>query len=549
MRFIGFKIFGIALGLLLLMGAVALLSLRMTRTVDDQLQILDRNYYPAYVALAHANIHTVEESAFIRRLILALNEDPRDETKIADLRARVEAAGKASDEDLTEARGRINEQIADPLDFGDNIELARLDTRVEFLQEQRQKYEAVFARLRSAATGRAAEAAIVLDQLDEARDDFDRRIAAARTEMRHLAGNAIVGTRAYQQHVIVIGLALLVIAGTAAVERGALDTVVPVTSRDEIGRLTQSFNNMVGELRVKAKIRETFGKYVDPRIVAGLIDRPELTDPTGSRRQMTILFCDMKGFTSFSEGMTPAGLVNVLNRYLTVISDPVRHNNGIIDKYIGDAVMAFWGPPFTGAEEQARLACFSALEQLAALPGFQAELPDLTGVRRGLPTVNIRVGIATGEVVIGSIGSELTRSYTVIGDTVNFASRLEGASKAYGTRVLISEATQLLAGDAVETREIDAVLVVGKSEPERIFELLGRKGEVSVERLELRDTFVAALADYRERKWDKAAKGFRDCLTITPDDPPSKVFLDRIARFADEAPAEEWGGVWALQSK
>jgi adenylate cyclase len=573
MRFIGFKIFGIALGLLLLMGAVALLSLRMTRTVDDQLQILDRNYYPAYVALAHANIHTVEESAFIRRLILALNEDPRDETKIADLRARVEAAGKASDEDLTDARGRINEQIADPLDFGDNIELARLDTRVEFLQEQRQKYEAVFARLRSAATGRAAEAEIVLDQLDEARDDFDRRIAAARTEMRHLAGNAIVGTRAYQQHVIFIGLALLVIAGllgltlaaavttglvrpvrrllagTAAVERGALDTVVPVTSRDEIGRLTQSFNNMVGELRVKAQIRETFGKYVDPRIVAGLIDRPELTDPTGSRRQMTILFCDMKGFTSFSEGMTPAGLVNVLNRYLTVISDPVRHNNGIIDKYIGDAVMAFWGPPFTGAEEQARLACFSALEQLAALPGFQAELPDLTGVRRGLPIVNIRVGIATGEVVIGSIGSELTRSYTVIGDTVNFASRLEGASKAYGTRVLISEATQLLAGDAVETREIDAVLVVGKSEPERIFELLGRRGEVSVERLELRDTFVAALADYRERKWDKAAKGFRDCLTITPDDPPSKVFLDRIARFADEAPAEEWGGVWALQSK
>jgi len=257
----------------------------------------------------------------------------------------------------------------------------------------------------------------------------------------------------------------------------------------------------------------------------------------------------MKGFTSFSEGMTPAGLVNVLNRYLTVISEPVRRNNGIIDKYIGDAVMAFWGPPFTGAEDQARLACFAAIEQLAGLPGFQAELPDLTGMRRGLPTVNARVGIATGEVVVGSIGSELTRSYTVIGDTVNFASRLEGASKAYGTRILISEATQLLAADAVETREIDSVLVVGKSEPERVFELLGRKGEVPVEQLELRDTFVAALADYRRQNWDKAAKGFRDCLTITPDDAPSQVFLDRIAHFCDEAPAEGWVGVWALQSK
>ena len=161
------------------------------------------------------------------------------------------------------------------------------------------------------------------------RDDFDRRIEAARIEMRRLAGPAIVGTRYYQVRVVEISLVLLVIAGllgvivaaavtmglvrpvrrllagTAAVEQGALDTVVPVTSHDEIGRLTASFNNMVAELRVKAQIRETFGKYVDPRIVAGLIDRPELADPSGSRREMTILFCDMKGFTGFSEGMTP----------------------------------------------------------------------------------------------------------------------------------------------------------------------------------------------------------------------------------------------------
>src|ERR1044072_6906111 len=129
--------------------------------------------------------------------------------------------------------------------------------------------------------------------------------------------------------------------GAGAVEQGALDTVVPVPSQDEIGRLTHAFNNMVGELRVKAQIRETFGKYVDPRIVAGLIERPELTDAQGSRREMTILFCDMKGFTSFSEGMTPVGLVNVLNRYLTVISEPVRRNNGIIDKHWrrGDGVL------------------------------------------------------------------------------------------------------------------------------------------------------------------------------------------------------------------
>jgi class 3 adenylate cyclase len=574
MRFtIGHKIFGVALALLGLMGVAALLSLRMTRTVDDQLVILDHNYHPAYVSLAQANISSIDESALIRRLIIALGDDPRDPTKIADLRERITAAAKSSGDDLVEARRHINEQIADPLDFDDNVALARLDTRIEYLQEERKRYDSVLDKLLAAADARAPTAEALLAQLDEVRDDFDRRIAACRGEMRQLAGNAIVGTRSYQQHVVEIGLALLLIAGllgvtlaaavtmglvrpvrrllagTAAVEGGALDTLVPVTSRDEIGRLTQSFNNMVGELRVKAQIRETFGKYVDPRIVEGLIDRPELTDPSGSRRQMTILFCDMQGFTSFSEGMTPAGLVNVLNRYLTVISDPVRQNHGIIDKYIGDAVMAFWGPPFTPADDQARLAAFAALEQLAALPGFEAELPDLMGLRRGLPKVNIRIGIATGEVVIGNIGSEQTRSYTVIGDTVNFASRLEGASKAYGTRILISEATEQLARNAVEAREIDSVLVVGKSEPERIFELLGRKGELSIERLELRDTFAAALADYRARKWDKAAKGFRDCLSILPDDRPSAVFLDRIARFRDEPPAEEWAGVWALYAK
>jgi adenylate cyclase len=247
--------------------------------------------------------------------------------------------------------------------------------------------------------------------------------------------------------------------------------------------------------------------------------------------------------------MTPAGLVNVLNRYLTVISDPVRRNSGIIDKYIGDAVMAFWGPPFAAAEEQARLACYAALEQLAALPAFQAELPDLMGVRRGVPEVSIRVGVATGEVVVGNIGSEQTRSYTVIGDTVNFASRLEGAGKAYGTHVLISEATQRLAADAIETREIDTVLVVGKTEPERIFEMLGRKGEVAAARLELRDAFEAALLAYRNQRWEEAEAGFGKCLDLDPADGPSRVFLARVAHFREQPPSPDWNGTWTLETK
>jgi adenylate cyclase len=570
---IGIKIFGIAVGLLILMAVVALLSMRMTRTVDGELAIIDRNYFPAYVALARANIRTIEESAYARRLLLAASPSA-DLQKLDDLRQRIVNAGKASDEEIAAARQRINEQIADPLDFDDNIALARLDVRIEALQEERQRYESVLAKLLAAAqTDDKPQTSELLAELDDWRDDFDRKIDAARSEMRRLAGAAIVGTRAYQQHVVAIGLVLLAIAallgitvaaavtlglvrpvrrllaGTAAVERGALDTVVPITSRDEIGRLTQSFNSMVGELRMKAQIRETFGKYVDPRIVAGLIDRPELTDPKGSRREMTILFSDMKGFATFSEGMTPAAVVTVLNRYMTLMSEPIRRNNGIIDKYIGDGIMAFWGPPFTGADEQDGLACLAALDQIAGLAAFRAELPDLTGLKRGLPEIDIRIGVATGDVVAGSIGSEQTRNYTVIGDAVNLAARLEGANKTYGTQVLISRATNQLAADMVETREIDSVLLVGKAEPQRIFELLGRKGEVARERLALRDAYVEALDAYRHQAWAEARAGFEGCLAIAPCDPPSKLFLTRIAQFCAAAPSADWDGVWALAEK
>jgi adenylate cyclase len=575
MRFpIGLKIFGIAVGLLILMAAVALLSMRMTRTVDDQLAIIDQNYFPAYVSLAQANIRSVEQSAYVRRLLLAIAERGDNAAKLDDLRQRVASAGKASDDEIVNARQHINRQIADPLDFDDNIALARLDDKIEALQEERQRYESVLAKLLSAASaGNPQQASELLAELDGWRDDFDRKIDAARSEMRRLAGAAIVGTRAYQQRVVAIGVALLAIAaalgitvaaaitlglvrpvrrlllGTAAVEGGALDTVIPITSRDEIGQLTQSFNSMVGELRVKAQIRDTFGKYVDPRIVAGLIDRPELTDAKGSRREMTIFFCDMKDFTAFSEGMTPAALVNVLNRYMTVMSEPVRRHNGIIDKYIGDEIMAFWGPPFTGAEEHAGLACLAALDQLAGLAAFRAELPELTGLKRGLPEIDIRIGIATGDVVVGSIGSEQTRNYTVIGDTVNLASRLVGANKTYGTRALVSEATSRFAADVVETREIDSVLVVGKTEPHRIFELLGRKGEVAGERLALRDAYVEALAAYRRKAWEEARAGFEGCLAIVPGDGPSKAFLRRIAQFHVAEPSPEWDGVWSMVEK
>jgi adenylate cyclase len=339
------------------------------------------------------------------------------------------------------------------------------------------------------------------------------------------------------------------LTATQAVEGGNLDTNVAVASRDEIGSLAQAFNRMVGELRIKARIRETFGKYIDPRIVQGLIERPELAAASGERRTMTIFFCDMKGFTSLSEGLTPSGLVNVINGYLTEMSAPIREHSGIIDKYIGDAIMAFWGMPFNSEQDQARLACFAALDQLQRLDSFRAKLPELMGIKRNLPQIDMRIGIATGDVVVGNIGSDVTKSYTVMGDAVNFASRIEGANKAYGTHILVSKKTARRAAEAVETREIDSILVVGKTEPQRIFEVLGRKGEVGAEAMTARERYGEGLAAYRKRRWDEAEAGFRACIAAIADDPPAEVMLKRIALVRANPLPADWNGVWTLAEK
>jgi len=339
----------------------------------------------------------------------------------------------------------------------------------------------------------------------------------------------------------------LLLEGTRAVEAGRLNETLQVTSKDEIGHLTRAFNRMIEQLRLKERIRETFGKYVDPRVVEGLIDQPVLA-AGGERRVMTVLFCDLRGFTGISEGMTPQGLVKVTNRYLSMMSEPIRTYQGVIDKYIGDAVMAYWGPPFNEDADQARLACLAALDMVARVVPLQAELPELLGVR-SVPPVDIRIGVATGEALVGSIGSEFMMSYTVMGDTVNLASRLEGANKLYGTRLLTSEATAKAAASDIEVREIDRVVVVGQSEPQAVFEIMARKGELTVKQSSLQVRFAEALVAYRARQWNEARRGFEAALKVVPDDGPSMAMLTRLNSLESMHLADIWDGAWHLDEK
>ena len=296
----------------------------------------------------------------------------------------------------------------------------------------------------------------------------------------------------------------LLLQGTREVEAGQLDRSIDVVTRDEIGQLTAAFNRMVGQLRQKEQMRRTFGRYIDPRVAEGLINQSAAAATEGQRRVMTVMFCDMKGFTGLSEGMTPQGLVKVMNRYLSTMSEPIRAQQGIIDKYIGDAIMAYWGPPFADEADEARLACLAAIDMMDRIGGLRKELPELLGVRTIPTECDLRIGVATGEALVGSIGSEFMMSFTVMGDTVNLASRLESANKLYGTRCLVSQATIAAAAQAVEAREIDRLVVAGQTRPQIVFEIMGRGGELSAEQIALRAHYSDGLAAYRARHWDEA---------------------------------------------
>jgi class 3 adenylate cyclase len=332
------------------------------------------------------------------------------------------------------------------------------------------------------------------------------------------------------------------------VQQGNLNIQLPVGSTDEVGRLTDSFNFFVKELRSKERMKQTFGKYIDPRILEHVLAQPG-AETAGDRRDMTVSFADLVGFTSLSERLTPLLMVTLLNRHFGLQAFAVQEHHGVVDKFVGDSVMAFWGPPFVKPEEHAVLACRAAQAQLAALDALRRELPDITGLRRDLPTVDVCIGVCTGEVVVGNIGSDNTRSYTVIGDTANLAARLERANRVYGTQILVGESTARATGAQFEMREIDTISVKGKTETTRVFELMSAAGQLSKELARLRECYEQARSMYLAQEWDPAEASFRECLQIRPNDGPSRVFLERVQVLRRNPPGKDWNGVWQLVEK
>jgi class 3 adenylate cyclase len=569
------KIVGIAAGLIVLAVVTSALSMLMASRVGHLLDELTTHYIPAYGNLVRANVTSLERALAVRQMIIAKMQTPPDDAAFAAHLKAFQSVDPEIDREARAARKHIAAIIDDTSTPSDNAALGRLDDRIETaisdLRERLDEQGAIL--MKQFETRKFDEARATLARADMLREEFDRKISGIRADMMSQVF-ASASTVIHEQRqtiwisAVVTGIAavlgfvfamlvgsgitgpvLRLLEGTRAVEAGRLDGSISVTTRDEIGQLSAAFNRMIERLRQNQRVRETFGRYIDPRIAESLLRETATAAAEGQRHVMTVMFCDMKGFTALSEGVTPQGLVKIMNRYLSTMSEPIHAYRGVIDKYIGDCIMAYWGPPFVEDAEQAKSACSAAIDMIGRLANLRKELPELLGVRVIPTECDIRIGIATGETLVGSIGSEYMMSFTVMGDTVNLASRLESANKIYGSRCLISEATANLCASDFEIREIDRVVVTGQSHPQTVYEVLGRKDAPSSQQTLACARYAEGLAAYRARCWDEARAAFAAALEAAPGDGPSMALLARVADLKLNPPPDNWDGSWRMEYK
>jgi adenylate cyclase len=303
------------------------------------------------------------------------------------------------------------------------------------------------------------------------------------------------------------------------------------------------FYRVIFEQGQARALRGVLGQYLSPSVVAHVTRDPDSLKLGGDQREMTVMFSDLRGFTTFSESLDPETLVHLLNEYLTIMSDVVFKYEGTIDKYMGDAIMAFWGAP-QQQPDHATLAGKAALEMVAALEDLNARW-----VAEGRPPLAMGIGINTGIMKVGNMGSNSRFDYTVLGDSVNLASRLEGLNKEYGTTLIVSRATLDETGGIFHARFLDLVAVKGKKEPVEVFEILDADRLPGIHAGPALRAYDEGIELYRERDWLGAAAKFQEALRLSPDDGPSAVYLKRCEDLLHDPPPVDWDGVYVMTRK
>lgn len=315
----------------------------------------------------------------------------------------------------------------------------------------------------------------------------------------------------------------------------------------------------VTEFKEKLALQGAFSKYVNPELVKQITEHPESLKLGGEKREITVMFTDIVHFTTISEKLKPESLVALLNEYFQAMSDVIMAEGGTVDKFEGDAIMAFFGAPVaqpdhalraTKAALKMRIKLNEVLEKWKeAKPGSDGTPANLLPGGETKPEIDFRCGLSSGEVIVGNIGSLNRFNYTVMGDIVNLGSRLEGANKKYSTHVMMSQKTHEIIKDQFETRELDIIQVMGKTEPIKVFELLAPKGELPPNVLTLLQQYTEAMELYHNRKFAEALAKFTDILKTFPEDGPSQLYRQRCEVLRDFPPKPDWNGVFEMGSK
>jgi adenylate cyclase len=327
----------------------------------------------------------------------------------------------------------------------------------------------------------------------------------------------------------------------ALFKAGWIVELAPPLAAAAVAYAAVSAVNFLAEGRQRRRVKREFSRYLSPKVVDKILRNPDGLRLEGDRKPLTIFFMDFAGFTSLSETLDPTELVRLVSQYHNEAAEEIFRTEGTIDKYIGDAIMAFWNDPIDQPDHALR-ACLTAVGAQRRLRDFAARMRE-----QGLPEMHARMGINTGIATVGNFGAHNQVNYTVMGDEVNLASRLEGVNKEFGTDIIASEATYGPAREKVEARELALIKVKGKKLPVRIFELLGPRGEVAPERLEVARTFERGLEAFRARRFDEALEVFRPAAAA--GDRAARAHMELCERYRKEPPPPEWDGSYQMTTK
>ena len=321
-------------------------------------------------------------------------------------------------------------------------------------------------------------------------------------------------------------------------------TAIPCLEVSLMFTLVTLFKYMTEE-QEKKKVKGAFQHYLSPEVIDQVLDNPDQLKLGGQRKELTVFFSDVRGFTTISETLTPEKLSELMNEYFTPMTGIVLKSKGVLDKYIGDAIMAFWGAPLP-MDNHADVAAGAAIEMLYALDKLRLEFK-----KKGLPDIDIGIGLNSGPMSVGNMGSGERFTYTVMGDSVNLGARLEGLTKEYGIKLMISEFThKLLPKDKYFTRDLDDIRVKGKNEPVKVFHLM--RPDFFPDPAMIREfiaNFEAGRRAYKIQDWQAAQEKFGKCLFMKPDDKATSIYLDRISHYVEETPGSSWDGVYTFKHK